>query len=157
MLLRVLACMSGLALMPPGLAGDVYRCQDGDSTVFSDRPCGADARRVNGATISIIEPAGDLSQIAEENRRFIEQRRARLSLRSERWITPAPSQSTPVVQPSLVVFALPWTPYHDWPEQRRSARLPPKLRQQDYSALNGPILGTRRGPNSPYGERRTGP
>lgn len=66
-------------------AADIYRCDQGDTTVFSDVPCSETAEVFESpAGISVIAAADDLDEAAERNKTFIEQRREKLAARAER-------------------------------------------------------------------------
>lgn len=65
--------------------GQVYRCIEGETTVFSDIPCADDAElhRVQ-AGISVVAAADDLDAIAQRNRAFVDQRREKLATQRAR-------------------------------------------------------------------------
>lgn len=65
-------------------SAEIYRCMDGDTTVFSDVPCsqGAEVHRSEGR-ISVVNPADNLDQIAASNKTFLEQRRQALTQQRE--------------------------------------------------------------------------
>lgn len=73
-----------LVLLACTLAGTtsarVYRCTEGEITVFSDIPCSDDAKlhevRVG---ISVVVAAEGLDQAAERNKAFVEQRQEQLA------------------------------------------------------------------------------
>jgi hypothetical protein len=68
------------ALAAPSVAQTIYRCESDGVVTFSDRPCAADAvSHTPTARLSVVAPADELDRIAESNRAFIEQRRARLA------------------------------------------------------------------------------
>lgn len=63
----------------PGVA-EIYRCKEGDTTVFSDVPCADDARvHRSSDRISIVAAPTGLAEIAARNRAFVDARRERLA------------------------------------------------------------------------------
>ena len=97
------------------VSADIYRCDDGDTTVFSDLPCAENAERYAVVNrISVIEVASDLDAIAERTRQIVaerqqrrenartarrlqEQERERLSARRQ------PVQTVPVFFPRQII------------------------------------------------------
>ncbi|MDT8408089.1 MAG: DUF4124 domain-containing protein [Wenzhouxiangellaceae bacterium] len=76
-----LAVLTLLLASLPAL-GQVYRCTDGETTVFSDRPCSDSAEIYHSPSrISVIEAAPDLSDISKRNQEFVDQRRTSLEER----------------------------------------------------------------------------
>lgn len=77
-------CLVGCVLAGP-VSAQVYRCTDGETTVFSDIPCSDDAElhdvRVG---ISVVSAAEDLDKVAERNKAFVDQRQEKLAERRER-------------------------------------------------------------------------
>lgn len=63
----------------------VYRCQDGGTTVFSDVPCSDNAdlfEMRNG--ISVVAAADDLDEVAQRNKAFVDQRQEQVAARRAR-------------------------------------------------------------------------
>jgi len=79
--------LSGLLTLLAGnpVEAQVYRCQDGDTTVFSDVPCSdnADLFEVRNG-ISVVAAAGDLDEVAQRNKAFVDQREEQLAARRAR-------------------------------------------------------------------------
>jgi len=73
-----------LAAMTPAGA-EIYRCSDGETTVFSDLPCtgGAEIHLTEGR-VSVVTAPDNLDDIAESNRAFLEQRREALAQQRQR-------------------------------------------------------------------------
>lgn len=71
----LLACM-----MAVSASAQVYRCNEGETIVFSDIPCSDDAElhevRVG---ISVVGAAEGLDEVAERNKAFVEQRQEQLA------------------------------------------------------------------------------
>lgn len=66
-------------------AAQVYRCEEGGTTVFSDIPCSESAELLDLRTgISVVAAADDLDEVARRNKSFIEQRQEKLAARRER-------------------------------------------------------------------------
>lgn len=66
-------------------AAQVYRCEQGDTTVFSDIPCSESAELLDLRTgISVVAAADDLDEVARSNKAFIDQRQEKLAARRER-------------------------------------------------------------------------
>lgn len=82
---RLLAAASLLLLAGTGPAGaEIYRCTNGETTVFSDVPCSESAEVHHPATrISVVDAADGLDEIARQNRSYIDQRQARLERQRE--------------------------------------------------------------------------
>lgn len=81
--------LAGVALLGATLlntaAAQVYRCEEGDTTVFSDLPCSESAELLAMPTgISVVAAADDLDEVARSNRAFIDQRQEKLAARRER-------------------------------------------------------------------------
>jgi len=71
--------LAWLAIGPAG-AAEIYRCDHGGTTVFSDRPCADDAAlHRSGNGLSIVAAPDDLETVSAQNREFVEQRRQRLA------------------------------------------------------------------------------
>jgi hypothetical protein len=80
----ILAGLLTAALGNPATA-QVYRCQEGDTTVFSDIPCSENAELLEVLTgISVVAAADDLDDVAQRNKAFIDQRQEKLAARRER-------------------------------------------------------------------------
>lgn len=81
-----LALLFFLAASPAShAAAEVYRCNDGDTTVFSDVPCSDEAELHQlRSGISVVAAAGDLAEVAERNRAFVDQRQEDLAARRAR-------------------------------------------------------------------------
>jgi len=140
-------------LLSATVSADIYQCDLDGTRVFSDRPCGDDARRYETtAAISYIPPDETLPVLAESARRFIAQRRARQSR------PPSPRSRAPVasLEQAGPLYLAPWARWrnHGRPHPAPVApdMAPPPQR---YSPLNGPILGTRG--TEPYRARLTDP
>lgn len=56
------ALLVGLSTVPAAVAQTVYRCQDGDTTVLSDRPCGEDAEETRYGKTDEPDPEPEYSQ-----------------------------------------------------------------------------------------------
>lgn len=71
-------------LLAAPASAEIYRCVDGDTTVFSDVPCseGAEVHRSEDR-ISVVNPADNLDQVAASNKTFLEQRRQALAQQRE--------------------------------------------------------------------------
>ena len=79
-----LAILLTVALANPAM-GQVYRCVEGETTVFSDVPCAEDAELHQiHAGISVVAAADDLDAIAERNRAYVDQRREVLAKQRQR-------------------------------------------------------------------------
>lgn len=81
-----LALLVFLAVSPASQAAtDVYRCNDDGTTVFSDVPCAenAELHRLSSG-ISVVAASGDLPQVAERNRAFLDKRQEELAARRAR-------------------------------------------------------------------------
>lgn len=65
-------------------AAQIYRCNEGDTTVFADLPCAEDAElhRVKSG-ISVVA-AADLDEVAQRNRAFVNKRHENLVARRAR-------------------------------------------------------------------------
>lgn len=145
MMLRCLPALAALMLALPAGA-QIYRCEAAGSVVFSDRPCGPDARAHQpSSAVSYIEPDENLPAQAEAARVFIEQRRERLAQRSHTNRRGPLAPAKEALAPETVY--LPWPARHGHhPVRHPRASHPGAARSasERYSALNGPILGTRR-------------
>lgn len=81
--------LAGVALLGAALlntaGAQVYRCEEGDTTVFSDMPCSESAELLEMPTgISVVAAADDLDEVARSNKAFIDQRQEKLAARRER-------------------------------------------------------------------------
>jgi len=66
-------------------AAQVYRCEQGETTIFSDVPCSESAELVDAGTgISVVAAADRLDEVARANKAFVDQRRERLAARRTR-------------------------------------------------------------------------
>ncbi|MBY6205561.1 hypothetical protein [Halomonas denitrificans] len=102
----VVGVVVGLMALPlvAGGAGDpIYRCKDGDTTVFSDRPCdeAAEVHRPR-ASLSVIASPESLEQVKQANAAYLESvqaeraarraasaEQARREARAARYVPPA--------------------------------------------------------------------
>ncbi len=82
----------GLAVLPmlaAGADGDIYRCEDGETTVFSDVPCdeAAEVHQLQ-RSLSVIASPKSLARIQQANAAYLSsvqaEREARRSARAER-------------------------------------------------------------------------
>lgn len=75
-----------LAAVPGNPAtAQVYRCEESDTTVFSDVPCSDDAELLEIRTgISVVAAADDLEEVTRQNKAFIDQRQEKLAARRKR-------------------------------------------------------------------------
>lgn len=72
----------GMTAVPAG--AEIYRCAEGETTVFSDLPCAAGAAKYDTEKrISVISAVDDLDEIAAENKAFLEQRKKSLARQRE--------------------------------------------------------------------------
>lgn len=76
----LLACLTA----SPAAAAPIYRCTQGETTVFSDTPCSESAQLHQTQGVSVIRAAENLDEIAASNRAFLEQRRQQLAQQRER-------------------------------------------------------------------------
>lgn len=81
--------LAPLVLLTVGLgnpaAAEVYRCEEGDTTVFSDVPCSENAELFEIQTgISVVAAADDLDEVARLNKAFIDQRQEKLAEKRQR-------------------------------------------------------------------------
>lgn len=91
----------------PASALDVYRCTDGEITVYADKPCDGDGVPLDiNDKLSVIPAPEDLEQTAENNRRWMEQHRAAIA---QRRADRASSQEVPPRQEPQTWYA-PATP-----------------------------------------------
>ncbi len=144
-----------LVLLAAHASAQIYRCEIDDSIVFSDQPCAEDSQEYHPiGRVSVIEPAGDLDQVAERNQAFIRDRQERqAALRQARIERSRQTERTPQqapVQEVTQVFYVP-DPRHATPprsDHRRPERPrdpAPRVREdRPFSALSGPFPGTRR-------------
>jgi len=133
--------------------GQVYRCETDDSIVFSDQPCAEDSQAYHSiGRVSVIEPAGDLDQVAERNQAYIrdiQERQAALRqtrIERSRQTETLPQQAVPA--PVTQVMYVPAPARSDRRDRRRSTpprdSAPPVREERPFSALSGPFPGTRR-------------
>lgn len=77
------AALASLAAVPA--AAEIYRCNNGETTVFSDTLCAGNPQVYRPrANISVIGKAEGLDEIAASNRAFVEQRQEALAQQRER-------------------------------------------------------------------------
>ncbi|HLS05857.1 MAG TPA: DUF4124 domain-containing protein [Wenzhouxiangella sp.] len=136
-------------LAPVATSAQVFRCSHEGVTVFSDQPCGLNPEQVAySEKISFIKPDENLPEQAEANRLFVQARQNELAERRRR----AKKQQERAQEPHQTIIEnhhVHWPPAtgfwnrrhrhhyrHDGPQA-------PTQSKKDYSALNGPILGTR--------------
>lgn len=141
---RILIAWMLLGLCSPVL-GEVYRCEADGVIEFSDRPCNSEAVRhkiVRG--ISLVPADEDLASIAEANRRYIEALRERRATRRQAAAAASRAdESAEIGQQPVPTILIPFRhPRHGRPNPGAEPT-PVKAPDQRYSALNGPILGTR--------------
>jgi hypothetical protein len=153
---RSLTALSILLLAFPA-AAQVYRCDSDGVPTFSDRPCHPDAVEYQPeGGLSFIVPDAALPELAESAQAFIRQRREELAER-RRPPTPPPRAATQPPAPTSTVL-VPWPvyPYHGHRPKPHGPPAPSPRPPSDsrYSALNGPILGTRRDGRTLYAEDR---
>jgi|GEM_PF-2554761 len=145
---RTLSAPSALlvvALALPGLAdAEIYRCQHQGVVEFSDLPCDHRAVVHDLPPISVVVPDPGLPQLAASSRAFIDARRASLADRKRRQPTPTPPAGVvePRTEPQTVF--VPWPVLPPRRADDRSRGIEQTWPTQRYSALHGPILGTRR-------------
>ncbi|MEN1728964.1 MAG: hypothetical protein AAGJ52_11050 [Pseudomonadota bacterium] len=141
-----------LALPLCAQASDIYRCEIDGVIEFSDQPCQTDSVPYQPAgSISVIEPAQDLSSIQQRNQDWLDQHRDRQTREDEiaaaRRLAAAQTTPTPAPpQPARVISPWAWQPPTYRPPVRPPVRPPSEFEPppQRYSALSGPFPGTRR-------------
>ena len=155
----IMSAVAGV-LFAAQASAQIYRCDTGESIVFSDQPCDEAAEQYQSAgNVSVIEPGRDLEQISERNREFIRQRHerqdAQRQARAERARerrTAAPQQAPHYVveQPVTRVMYIP-EPHRDRrvdrPRRETGSRHDGESgnpAEQPFSALGGRQLGSRR-------------
>lgn len=145
MVTRPASILAALLLFSTASA-QIYQCEQDGAPVFSDRPCGEDARSYEPAAhVSYVVPDETLPALAESARAFIAERRSRLARLRRSALNPPEEQRTG--RPAQTVIQTPWlNPHRAWHHRRHrylSADAPDRPGSTRYSALNGPILGTR--------------
>lgn len=163
------ALVAGLLFAQVTLAGEatVYRCEDGDTVVFSDTPCSPDAEpQALPEAISVVAPADDLAAIAEANRAWLDAHRQALEERRDRKAEAAAAEAPRYVPVAVHTLPLRYPPVagHRWPNrdhvgrpqdhggwpngayEREADRMPRATdeRRRPISALSGRQLGARR-------------
>lgn len=144
MICRILMACMLLGLSSAAL-GEVYRCEAGEVIEFSDRPCnGETALHEVERGISLVPADADLARLAEANKRFIEARRERLADRREQAAAePQAGEAAEAAEPPVHTVLIPFRPPRHGRPVPRPEPTPETARDRRYSALNGPILGTR--------------
>lgn len=151
----VIFAQLGIAIALMALAGvapaQIYRCDTGQTTTFSDQPCDDGAAvHTSVRQISVVEPAADLDRIAERNQAFIRERLdRRAAVRAARAKAARPSQQRPAKGPAhtpAVTYLPFWIepPRRHHGRQQRPPQTLPEPAQQAFSALSGPFPGSRR-------------
>lgn len=145
MKIRLMLAIVTLLVSVP-VPAQIYRCQADGVVAFSDRPCGPDSAQYTSRNgVSFIQPDENLPALAEAAQAFIRERRERLARRER------PERPTRTPGPAAPARAE--TVYIPWPVSRHSRHErhfeqpsgPPEIADSNrYSALSGPILGTRR-------------
>jgi hypothetical protein len=137
------AAVLALAATAHADAQTIYRCETGGVVTFADRPCAEDAvAHTPDGRLSVVTPAGNLEQVAESNRAFIEQRRARLAAQRAR----AAQQATPAraerAAPSPDAPTIPWWPaYRDAPAPRSEPQTPDRRAREQQRSPADPGRG----------------
>jgi hypothetical protein len=141
---RILIAWMLLGLCSPAL-GEVYRCEADGVIEFSDRPCNGEAVRHNVVRgISLVPADEDLASIAEANRRYIEALRERRATRRQAAAAASRAdQSAEVGQQPVQAVLIPFRNHRHGRLTPVADPTPVKEPNPRYSALNGPILGTR--------------
>ncbi|MEM1082194.1 MAG: hypothetical protein AAGH65_11490 [Pseudomonadota bacterium] len=101
-------------------ASEIYRCADGDTTVFSDQPCGDDAQlHQSEQRISVVDAADNFDQIIEQNEAYLEQRRNDRQQQREQAAERAREQTrfTTVVEYVPLYYPVRPRPYAGFPDQ----------------------------------------
>lgn len=79
------ATAAATCLVAASATGQIYRCSEGDTTVFSDIPCSESAELHDpGGGISVVAAPEGLDEISAGNRLFLERRQEQLAQRRER-------------------------------------------------------------------------
>lgn len=141
---RILIAWMLLGLCSPVL-GEVYRCEADGVIEFSDRPCNSEAvRHKLERGISLVPADEDLARIAEANRRYIEAlRERRASRRQAATAASRAGDSAEIGQLPVRTVLIPFRDHRHGRPTPDTEPTPVKNPDQRYSALNGPILGTR--------------
>lgn len=153
---RWLLCFA-MVLLAAHAPAQVYRCEIDDSIVFSDQPCSEDSQEYETISrISVIEPAGDLDQVAERNQAFLRERQAALRqarIERSRQEAVAPPQAPPREIQRVFYVPEPRRSPPRGPGDRRPERprepAPRTQEERPFSALSGPFPGTRRSARDP--------
>lgn len=139
------------ALFALPAAAQIYRCETDGIVTFSDRPCGSNQTlHADAGGVSFVTPDENLPAIAEAAQAFIRERRERLSQRRRergQSVSPAAEPSNERVEKVYV----PWPTLGSIEDRNAGQRnrrnnedaWPGNFRDDRYSPLNGPILGTR--------------
>jgi hypothetical protein len=138
----------------------IYRCDTGESIIFSDQPCDEAAEQYQSAgNVSVIEPGRDLAQVSERNREFIQKQRERQEAQRQARVERAREQRAAVPQQAPhYVLEQPVTRVMYIPEPGNDRRVERPRREtgsrrddesdnrteQPFSALSGRQLGSRR-------------
>lgn len=84
-MLLVAAQAIGAAFLSTSARAEIYRCNEGETVVFSDVPCSESAEvHITESRVSVVDAAGNLDEIAATNEAFVQQRRQTLAQRRER-------------------------------------------------------------------------
>lgn len=89
MMYRATLQLIALAILVVGpvdrTAAQIYRCEQGETTVFADVPCSESPELVDARTgISVVAVADRLDEVARANKAFVDRRRERLADRRAR-------------------------------------------------------------------------
>jgi hypothetical protein len=139
---HALAAILLLAAAAPASA-EIYRCESEGVIEFSDRPCSADNMPHHSERgISLVPADENLARIAADNQRFIESRREALAAQRQEQARRNREARAQVLPEALQTVVLPVPArYYQRPRQKPPVEQP--RREPRYSALSGPILGTR--------------
>ncbi len=154
------ACLTlaTLVLSAPAPADTIYRCETETGVIFSDRPCGDQARAYSPAAgLSVVPATEQLAEIEAENRAFQqreaerrqERREARHAARNQ--VEPTPDHSRQPPPSGQVSSGIRLVPEWIQQDRRLQADGRPRTRPErvtrdepPYSALSGRLPGTRR-------------
>ena len=147
-----------LALSAPALADTIYRCETETGVIFSDRPCGDQARAYSPAAgLSVVPATEQLAEIEADNQAFQQREAERRQARREARQV-ARSQSDSAAEHSRqppasgqVTSGIRLVPEWIQQDRRLQADERPRTRPEritrdepPYSALSGRLPGTRR-------------
>lgn len=148
-------------VMLAGLSpAQIYRCDSGDTVVFSDQPCNDESSiHTPVRHISVITPTADLDEIAQRNQAFIRDRLDRQAAiraaraKASRQQAEQPSQPQPAIQASTVSYLPYYVPSRRHHRQgrrheREQSQQQAEPERQPFSALRGPFPGSRRSDHS---------